>query len=451
VETAVVSQDNVLIDVAEAGASGDMFLSALIALSGDDDSLVPVAASLLIYDPTLRVTVDSVEEAGLQGKRLDIKLDKKQRFSPSSLEEIVTTVAEEVELSKKGKDFAEKVLQKLFQAEMRAHDVSNREELHLHELGSIDSALDILGAAYLLEKLNLLGTYKFVSTKVAVGSGTVKTEHGELEVPVPAVSEILVEHDVPFHTGPGKTETLTPTGAAILVTLVEEWVETTDDFTIESTGIGFGSRSLEGVPNAFKLHVGESKLKEPPPKPKKPAEPEPEKPKKATKAKKKKEKVPMSENWESDEVVVIETNVDDTDGEIMGTMFDLLLGEDLAYDVVMIPAYGKKNRPCFIVKVIARKESLNEIAAVMMKHLGTIGIRYTNWDRLKASRETIVTRLEIDEHEFMVRVKVARGPDGSVINIKPEADDVLKVSQATDIPIREIKQRVALQAHAITE
>ena len=446
-----MSEDSVLIDTAVAGASGDMFLSALIALSGDDDSILPVAASLLIYDPTLRIKVNSIEEDGMKGKRLEIELDEKNRFSPSSLEEIVTTVSEEVELSEKGKDLANKILQELFQAEMRAHDVSTREELHLHELGSIDSALDILGVVYLLEKLNLLGNYKFVGTKVAVGSGTVKTEHGELEVPVPAVSEIIVEHDIPIYKGPGETETLTPTGAAILATLVDEWIEDTEGFSIESTGIGFGSRSLKDVPNALKLHVGELQKKEPTPEPKKKEAVKPPKPKKPSKKKKKKEKTKMPDTWDTDEVVVIETNIDDTDGEIMGTMFDLLLGEDLAYDVVMIPAYGKKNRPCFVVKVVAKKEALNEVTALMMKHLGTIGIRFTNWDRLKADRETIVTRLEIDDKEFMVRVKVARGPDGSVINIKPEADDILKVSLETGIPIREIKPRVALQAHAITE
>lgn len=159
----------------------------------------------------------------------------------------------------------------------------------------------------------------------------------------------------------------------------------------------------------------------------------------------------MLGNWSSDEVIVVETTVDDVDGETMGSLFDILLSEGLAYDVVMIPAFGKKNRPCFIVKVIAGKAGLKGIADVMMKHLGTLGIRYTTWERLKASRETIVCKMHIDGQEFTVRVKVSRAVDGSIITIKPEADDVLTVSKATGISVRELKPRIAMQAQAVTE
>ncbi|MHA2386194.1 MAG: nickel pincer cofactor biosynthesis protein LarC2, partial [Candidatus Thorarchaeota archaeon] len=172
---------------------------------------------------------------------------------------------------------------------------------------------------------------------------------------------------------------------------------------------------------------------------------------KATPKRKKEDRAEMIDSWSADEVIVIETNVDDIDGEVMGTMFDTLLSEGLAYDVVMIPAYGKKNRPAYVVKVIAAKSGLKSIAEIMIKHLGTLGIRYTTWDRLKAARETIVCKMEIEGMEFMVRVKVSRGIDGSIINIKPEADDVMKVSKETGIPVRELKPRIAMQAHAITE
>ncbi|MHA1908124.1 MAG: nickel pincer cofactor biosynthesis protein LarC2, partial [Candidatus Thorarchaeota archaeon] len=123
----------------------------------------------------------------------------------------------------------------------------------------------------------------------------------------------------------------------------------------------------------------------------------------------------------------------------------------LAYDVVMIPAYGKKNRPCFVVKVIAAKAGLKSVAEIMIRHLGTLGIRYTEWSRLKAARETVVCSMEIDDQEFMVRVKVSRGSDGSIVNIKPEADDIIEVAKATGIPIRELKPRIVMQARAVTE
>ncbi|MHA2424761.1 MAG: nickel pincer cofactor biosynthesis protein LarC [Candidatus Thorarchaeota archaeon] len=449
----------ILIDAETAGASGDMILSALINLIGDDEAIVPVAASLLIYDPALRVRTNQAAHNGLSGTQLDVTMDKGTRFSPDSLLGIIDSVSEELELSKKATKFAKDALNEILKAESRAHDKPIK-ELHLHETGSVDTILDIVGTAYLLEKAGYLGEAKFLCTKVAVGSGTIQTEHGDLEVPVPAVSEIIVENDIPFVTGEAKTEVLTPTGAALLATMADSFVDSVDDFISEKQGIGFGKRDLGEIANALKISLG---VLEVPDKPEK----KPKAPKKETPSKKEeKPKTPstkkqpkktrearaeMLDDWNADEVIVIEANVDDTDGEVMGNLFEVLLSEGLAYDVVMIPAYGKKNRPCFIVKVIAAKAGLKSVAEIMIRHLGTLGIRYTEWSRLKAARETVVCSLEIDDVEYMVRVKVSRGADGSIVNIKPEADDIIEVAKATGIPIRELKPRVVMQARAVTE
>jgi hypothetical protein len=438
-----MSKLNVLIDVATAGASGDMFLSALIDLIGEDDALTPIAASLLIYDPTIRVRIQNKTHEGLTGKYLEVTLDRGIRLTPNSLREVLNAIADECELSKLTRDFCDKVLNEIFQAESRAHDQPLK-DLHLHELGSVDTILDIAGTAYLLEKADLLGTAKFFSTEVAVGTGTIQTEHGKLEVPVPAVAEILVANDIPYVNGPANTEVLTPTGAAILAILIDKFGKPPGEFVAMRRGVGFGTRDLGDIPNMMRIMIGDIG-----PTTKKPPKPAKEKPKKGKPARQ--ERVEVFDNWSSDEVVVVETTVDDVDGETMGSLFDILLSEGLAYDVVMIPAFGKKNRPCFIVKVIAAKAGLKGIAEVMMKHLGTLGIRYTTWERLKASRETIVCKMNIDGREFMVRVKVSRAPDGSIITIKPEADDVLTVSKATGISVRELKPRIAMQAQAVTE
>ena len=440
----------ILFDVSTAGASGDMFLAALIDLIDDEEVIVPVAASLLIYDPTLRLKVADRSDKDQTGRQLEITSDQKVRFGPQSLIQVLDSVADEVELSKGAKEFAQRALNELLEAESRAHETSI-EELHLHETGSVDTILDIVGTAYILDKAELIEDTKFISTKVAVGKGKIKTEHGELEVPVPAVSEIIVTNDVLFHTGEAKTEVLTPTGAAILVSLVDKYIESSENFIIEKEGTGFGQRSLGKIANTMRILVGELAEEKPVKEEEtKPAEKKPAKPAKA----KKEEKLEMPEvvtDWATDEVIVIESTVDDADGEILGTIFDTLLSEGLAYEVVMIPAYGKKNRPCFIVKVVAEKSNLNEIAERLVLHLGTLGVRYTTWDRFKASREVIVTKFEIDNREFMVRVKISRSSDGSVVNIKPEADDILQISIATGIPVRELKPRITMQAKAVTE
>ncbi|MFW9919066.1 MAG: nickel pincer cofactor biosynthesis protein LarC [Candidatus Thorarchaeota archaeon] len=449
----------VLIDASKAGASGDMILSALIDLIGDNEAIVPVAASLLIYDPAIRVKIHQDTIDGISGKRLEVTKDKNVRFSPSSLEEILLSVAEELELSKKAIKFAQEALNEIIQAEVRAHDTPV-EKLHLHETGTVDTILDVIGTAYLLEKSGYLHDTRFICTSVAVGNGSIQTEHGLLEVPVPAVAEIIVAREIPNHPGNANTEVLTPTGAALLATLVDEFVESADNFIIEKQSAGLGTRDLGGVPNILRLSVGVIEVPEGTEAKATPVKPK-EEPKKEEKPKKKevpiepkktlKERKDMLDDWNADEVMVIETNVDDVDGEVMGNLFEILLSEGLAYDVIMIPAYGKKNRPCYLVKVIAAKAGLKSIAELMIKHLGTLGIRYTEWNRLKAERDTVVCRLEIDDKEFMVRVKVSRGSDGSIINIKPEADDVAKVAKETGIPIRELKPRIVLQAQAVTE
>jgi uncharacterized protein (TIGR00299 family) protein len=451
-----VAKKRVLIDVETAGASGDMFLSALTDLIGEDDTLLPVAASLLIYDPSFRLSIVSKSSGDLTGRSLQVTRNETIRLNPQSLMEVLGAVAEEVELSKRATEIAQKALQEIFEAESRAHN-KPIQELHLHETGTIDTIMDIVGTAYLLERAGLLSDSEIVATRVAVGSGTVSTEHGELEVPVPAVAEILVANDVPFHNGSAKTEVLTPTGAALLVAIVDEFVEDTEGFVAKTQGVGFGSRDLGKVPNMMRIAVGEMVLPESekgaPKKEKSPEEPKVKPEAKPAKDEKPKieEKTAVLEEWSSDEVVVIETNVDDVDGETLGNLFDTLIDDGLAYDVVIIPAIGKKNRPAHVVKVIAAKAGLKSIAEVMIRQLGTTGIRYSNWERLKVARENIVCRLEIDEKEYMVRVKVSRTRDGSIVNIKPEADDVLRVSKETGIPVRELRPRIAMQAHAVTE
>ncbi|MHA1970747.1 MAG: nickel pincer cofactor biosynthesis protein LarC [Candidatus Thorarchaeota archaeon] len=444
----------VLIDVATAGAAGDMFLSALTDLIGEPDILLPVAASMLIYDPSFRLAIGSKEHSGNTGRVLQITRNPTVRFTPSAMMDVLQAVAEEVELSSKGKTLVKDTMTVILQAESRAHN-QPIDELHLHETGSIDTVLDIVGTAYLLERAGLLEDTKIVATHVATGSGIISCEHGDLEVPVPAVAEILVVHDMKFHNGSAETEVLTPTGAALLAVLASEYVESIDNFVVQNQGIGFGTRDLGKIPNMMKIVVGEvvvegTEPKKPPTKEPK-AEPKAkETPVKDTRVKTEERTIVLDE-WNADEVVVIETNVDDVDGETLGTLFETLLEEGLAYDVVIIPAIGKKNRPCHVVKVIAPKTGLKSIAEILIRQLGTIGIRYNTWERLKAARETLVCSLEIDDKEYMVRVKVSRSTDGSIVSIKPESDDLIRVSRETGIPIRELKPRVAMQAHAVNE
>jgi uncharacterized protein (TIGR00299 family) protein len=445
-----LTKKTVLINVATAGASGDMFLSALTDLIGENDALLPVAASLLIYDPSFRLNMASHTHAGITGRQLQITRNHGIRLTPASIIEVLHSVSEEVELSAAGKKITERALNELLEAESRAHN-KPIDELHLHETGTVDTILDIVGTAYLLERTGLLGEAEFLATSVAVGTGTIKTEHGLLEVPVPAVAEMLVANDVPYHNGDAKTELLTPTGAALLIAIADRFVDSYDDFVAKNQGFGFGTRDLGNIPNMMSIVIGETVVAEE----KHVSSKEEPKKEEITLSKEPKsipeEKPKILDGWNEDDVIVIETNVDDVDGETLGTLFDTLLAEGLAYDVTIIPAIGKKNRPCYVVKVIAAKAGLKSIADVMIKNLGTIGILYSTWQRLKVSRETVVCSFTIDNKDYMVRVKVSRSVDGNILNIKPEADDVLRVAKETGIPVRELRPRIAMQARAVTE
>ena len=229
----------VLIDVRTAGTSGDMFLSALVDFLGEDDAILPVAASLLLYDPMLRVRFTTKTEDDQSGVRLEVSKDSGMRFKPNDLIEMLDAVAEELELSPPAKQIAQRALNEILQAESRAHETPI-DKLHLHETGSVDTILDLIGTAYLMQRSGLLADTKIIATHVAVGSGTIQTEHGPLEVPVPAVAEILVANDAPFIMGEAKTEVLTPTGAALLVTLASEYVESSEGFMVKQQGVGFG-------------------------------------------------------------------------------------------------------------------------------------------------------------------------------------------------------------------
>jgi len=251
-----LAKKRVLIDVATAGASGDMFLSALTDLIGEADVLLPVAASLLIYDPSFRLALCTKEHSGNTGRHLQITRNPTIRLQPGPMMEVLQAVAEEVELSPKAKTFVKDTMQVILQAESRAHN-KPIEELHLHETGSIDTVLDIVGTAYLLERAGLFEDTEIISTRVATGSGIISVEHGDLEVPVPAVAEILVVHDMLFHNGDAKTEVLTPTGAAILATLATKYVDSVEDFVAQNQGVGFGTRDLGKIPNMMKIIVGE--------------------------------------------------------------------------------------------------------------------------------------------------------------------------------------------------
>ncbi|MCS7384744.1 MAG: LarC family nickel insertion protein, partial [archaeon GB-1867-097] len=195
-------------------------------------------------------------------------------------------------------------------------------------------------------------------------------------------------------------------GAALLAAIVDEMIDSLPNMRITRTGYGAGAKDFPETPNILRVMEGEK-----------------------------------SGNFR-ETVYVLETNIDDSSGEVMGYLVEKLLNEG-ALDVTIIPAIGKKNRPVNIVKVIAEADKHLSIANMIIRETGTLGVRVMRTERVKVSRKIKELPVRIGGREFKVRVKISRGVEDEIINIKPEFEDVKRLAAAVKLPIREVMKRIS--------
>lgn len=292
------------------------------------------------------------------------------------------------------KERALRLFQRLGEAEAKAHGMPI-ERVHFHEVGAIDSIVDLVGAAAAVE---FLAPERLTCGPVNVGSGWVKMAHGEVSIPAPATAELL--KGVPIHGGPGG-ELTTPTGAVILAELVDEFVDL-PALVLERVGYGLGKKDLPTHPNALRLlrgRTGEGRA----------------------------------------EVMVVECEVDDLPGEGFGFLMERLL-EAGALDVYFTPVQMKKNRPGTLVTLLCRRGQLEQLAGVLLTESGSLGCRYHAAARFEAEREI----LEVPTAFGNVRIKRAR-LDGRPLAAAPEFEDCRRLALANGIPWRDV-YRAALAA-----
>ena len=292
------------------------------------------------------------------------------------------------------KDRATRLFQKLGEAEAKAHGMPI-ERVHFHEVGAIDSIVDLVGAAAAIE---YLAPGRLTSSPVNVGSGRVKTAHGELPVPAPATAELL--RGIPVYGGPGG-ELTTPTGAVLLAELVDEFVDF-PAMVLEGVGYGLGKKDIPTHPNALRLVRGRS-------------------------------------GRERVEVMVVECEIDDLPGEGFGFLMERLLGAG-ALDVYFTPVQMKKNRPGTLVTLLCRRPQLEELSGVLLTESGSLGCRYHTAARFEAEREILEVRTAFGT----VRVKRAR-LDGRTLATAPEFEDCRRLALASGAPWRDV-YRAALAA-----
>ena len=399
----------VIIDASSSGASGDKFLGALIDLGGSPKSLDKVARVVEDNLPGashVHVKTTRVERGEISAQLIEVRSEEKvSKRKASDLQSSAVKCAKELDLSEWGTAFVKSVLDTLSSAESRVHGHSAK-EVELHELGSADTLVDILGTASLADELQLSGA-RWWCGPVGVGTGVTEFSGRTYPNPAPAVAEILRSHEFPMKTSSVQFELTTPTGAAIAVNLADGKTGEIPIITSHKIGYGAGAKDLDEIANILRLTVGEL----------------------------------SGTDHAHDEVVVLETNLDDVSGEVIGRAVERLM-EAGARDVSITPVFMKKNRPGQLISIIADKAKSERLADLLMEETGTLGVREMPVSRHISRRASDTLALEVGGKKFQVRIKRALTATGHSQNGKVEYEDLRRISNDTGLSVRELQQIV---------
>lgn len=328
-----------------SGISGDMTVAALIDAGVDAEAICQGVASLGL---PVQLEVEKIRKGGFAATafRVEAAPEHSHRGLPQ-IEEIL----QRGNLTSRQCELARRIFRRLAEAEAAAHGLP-LEKIHFHEVGALDSIADIAGAAI---GLDLLGVDRFTSRSVPTGSGMVQCAHGLMPIPAPGTAELLKQ--VPLAPSAVKAELTTPTGAAILTTVVQQWLEQ-PVMTVERIGHGAGRREFVEQPNLLRLFIGTAVT---PP--------------------------------QSDQVWMLETNLDDLPAEVIGYCYELLLAAG-ALDVFTTPIFMKKNRPGVLLSVLAPEAVLPALEEILFRETATFGVRRYPVTRHKLNRRpcTVSTR-----------------------------------------------------------
>jgi TIGR00299 family protein len=390
-----------------SGASGDMILGALIDL-GASASFIQEHIEPLAH---VSFRAEKISKQGISATDVSIIENSPNNVRHfSDICDIVLNTPLPVEV----KENALAVFQIIADAESKVHNVS-LDQLHFHETGQDDAIADVVGvclAFYDLKSKPESAFDRIVCGNINVGGGVVDCCHGTLPVPAPATLEILKAGGLPFYSG-GKRELLTPTGAAIL----SHFVSSISDS--ESAGkvllIGYGSGKAE-LPSANVLRV--SLIEE------------------------------LPSLMIREKIEILETNVDDVTGEVLGYLSEKLMAEG-ALDVSIVPIYMKKGRPAHLLKVISRPNLSEKLAQIIIRETGSLGVRVIpTKHRLSVRREMISLPVVFSGISYDISFKIARFEDGELVSLSAEYEDCKQISLAAKMPLREVIRKAEEEAHS---
>ncbi len=403
----------VVIDPQVAGISGDMFLSALVDCGASKNKIINNIKMIekLFSDTRIKkIEFINSESNGIRATRFLFENEEEiLERNASEMLRILANCCDVTNLSEMAKKFVMETMKTIIRVESRIHDKEVK-DLHLHESSSIDTAADLIGSATALDDLNLFFDTTFYSTKVAVGGGTTQFSHGTIPNPTNAVLEIFRILEIPIVGGPVHSEMTTPTGAAILAGLNPKIISTYPEFIPHKIGYGAGFKKFDGVPNILRISIGRSNI---------------------------------NYSIQSDTVSVLETNIDDMTGEMIGDLVETLSKQDVGVkDVTLVSGITKKNRPVHILKVICSEDVEKKIIELIFNETGTLGIRKTVNERYKLERFSVLLPIIIENHEYVINVKISKDQQGKIINIKPEYDNVKEIANKLGISLKKTMEIV---------
>ncbi len=409
------------LDLNNSGISGDMFLASLLGLVPEEaKKIIDDLIELKDYLPgvsKLDVRIIKISKSGIQLNQLKLEIKEiKNHRSAKTLKDSLNKYLNEKDFSKLAKNYANQVLDKLIHAEAEVHG-ELIENIHLHELSSVDTLIDILGVTAALDQINgFEEDFKVFCSKLPLGGGKVKTAHGLLAVPAPATLKILEKSNIVTFGGPIDSELVTPTGAALLTSLNPEFCQYLPDLIIKKSVYSTGQKEFKEFLNIMRIFYGEYQGFD------------------ITK------KIDLMEKY-TQEVSIIETDVDDVSGEILGNFINKLQNENIL-DIQIIPSITKKNRPSHIIQILCYPEYTSKLIEKTIHELGTLGIRFNTINRVCVERIMEQRTIEIEGKRFDVNFKIsfiASEKGKEIVNIKPEFEDIKKISEELGIAIKRVE------------
>ena len=390
----------VIIDPQIAGISGDMLLCSFVDLGADTNKIidgVKQSEFFLSNSSIKKIDFQKIQKHGIQSTQLILETsnDVYERKGLEMKKAIVDSV-QAIGLSEEAKIFAESCIDTLISSESKVHGIPEN-SVHFHEASSIDTLVDIVGITIALEDLQLFDE-KFICLPISVGGGSVVFSHGIMSNPASAILEILKNSNLMIKGNDANEELTTPTGASVLVNLVDISMDYYPSMKIESIGYGAGQKEFQTFSNVLKIVRG------------------------------------SENNFEIDSVKILETNVDDVSGEILGNMIEKIM-EKGAKDVSIYNGITKKGRPTHLVSVICNTKNIDEIIDTLILETGTLGVRISESNRIIVPRSIHNVSLTLNNQSFQISYKKSFFKGKT--SFKIEFDNLKSVSNAIDKSIKE--------------